>query len=201
MSIINDQPIIACDIDEILFPLYKSLGELEGSPSFGKITGGNDLKDWNSLYDICGGVGVAGEQFRLAGMYDSMKKHGPFEHAAAVLQRLSAAGAKIIIMSDRHPDTRESVVRWLADHSIPYDALYCEHLPNKVTLCKELGATAIVDDKPLTMCMAKAAGMIVTGRVTPYNYSCAQEHSIKLFDSWLHIERYLINQLGLVATV
>ncbi|OPY78248.1 MAG: 5' nucleotidase, deoxy (Pyrimidine), cytosolic type C protein (NT5C) [Syntrophorhabdus sp. PtaU1.Bin153] len=107
----------------------------------------------------------------------------PFDGARTFLASLREKGFYIIIASHRAPETRAVTAKWLEKHDLVYDEL---HLSNdKSIIFKDL--CAVVDDSPIVLDRARAAGVIRVGLRRPWNKGT--DHP--LFESLEEILAYL----------
>lgn len=112
----------------------------------------------------------------------------PFEDSGPFLMALKERGLYIIIASHREHGTLGPTERWLKMHNLPYDEI---HLSNdKSVLFRDL--LAIIDDSPLVLDKARAAGIIRAGLRCPWNTN--SDHP--LFDSLPEILAYLDKEWG-----
>lgn len=49
---------------------------------------------------------------------------GPVEPIISAVQRLKKAGWRVVLVSGRDEESRDVTVKWLAQHAVPFDALY-----------------------------------------------------------------------------
>ena len=115
------------------------------------------------------------------------EKFDPYEESAAFLASLKEAGFYIIVASHRRPEALGPTERWLQRNGLAYDSIHLSY--DKTVLFDE--SWGIVDDSPVTLEKAKAAGIVRTGLVNPWNEG--EDHP--LFQSLPQIFSYLLTQL------
>jgi uncharacterized protein len=91
----------------------------------------------------------------------------PYPDAVETVREWHAAGHWIHVTSHRRPSTYEPTAAWLEAIGMPFDDLYCSF--DKVTRCAELGIHVLVDDSPVNITRAQAAGIVPATIVHPWN--------------------------------
>ncbi len=110
-----------------------------------------------------------------------------YPEASKFLSSLKELGLYIIIASHREKGTLDATTRWLTKHSLPFDEVHLSH--DKSILFPDCWAA--IDDSPVTLEKAAAAGIVRAGLRTPWN-----EHEDQpLFDNLMEVLDYIQNRL------
>jgi hypothetical protein len=72
--------------------------------------------------------------------------------------------------------TRQATERWLDAIGMPYHDLHCSF--DKVPRCVELGIHVLVDDSPVNIANAQAAGIIPATIVHPWNEELVERDGV-----------------------
>jgi beta-phosphoglucomutase-like phosphatase (HAD superfamily) len=91
----------------------------------------------------------------------------PYEGAVETVSEWHAAGHWIHVTSHRAGPTRPATERWLERIGMPYHDLHCSY--DKVSRCVELGIDVLIDDSPVNLERARAAGIVAATIVHPWN--------------------------------
>jgi hypothetical protein len=91
----------------------------------------------------------------------------PYPGAVEVVSRWHAEGHWIHVTSHRAVATRAATERWLERIGMPYHDLHCSY--DKVSRCVELEIDVLVDDSPVNLADASAAGITAATIVHPWN--------------------------------
>ena len=91
----------------------------------------------------------------------------PYPGAVEAVACWHEAGHWIHVTSHRAVATREATERWLRRIGMPYDDLHCSY--DKISRCVELGIDVLVDDSPVNLAAASAAGIVAATIVHPWN--------------------------------
>ncbi len=110
-----------------------------------------------------------------------------YPDARKFLEGLKESGLHIIIASHREQGTMVPTLRWLEGHGLPYDDVHLSH--DKTVLFPEVWA--VVDDSPITLQKAKAAGIVRAGLKNPWN----EGEDAPLFDDLMEILSYIRRNL------
>lgn len=114
-------------------------------------------------------------------MFDTMIKHNvidklsPHSEAKEVLDRAKSLGTEIIIVTARgwHPSGKESTIKWLQNHKIPFDEVITVPIPGcKVDAIKKFGKVSLaVDDNVKHVDAFQKSGIVenVYLYATPWN--------------------------------
>ena len=98
----------------------------------------------------------------------------PYPGAVETVRDWHEAGHFIHVTSHRRAETRDATARWLDAIGLPYDELYCSF--DKLARARELGIDVLIDDSPVNLARARAAGMTAATLRHPWNEDlCAQE--------------------------
>jgi phosphoglycolate phosphatase-like HAD superfamily hydrolase len=91
----------------------------------------------------------------------------PYPDAVETVREWHSAGHWVHVTSHRRPSTHEATARWLEAIGMPFDDLHCSF--DKVTRCAELGIHVLVDDSPVNITRAQAAGIVPATIIHPWN--------------------------------
>jgi uncharacterized protein len=91
----------------------------------------------------------------------------PYPDAVETVREWHAAGHWIHVTSHRRSSTYEATTGWLEAIGMPYDDLHCSF--DKVPRCAELGIHVLVDDSPVNITRAQAAGIVPATIIHPWN--------------------------------
>ena len=98
---------------------------------------------------------------------ENIALRGPYPDAVETVREWHAAGHWIHVTSHRRPSTYEATAGWLEAIGMPFDDLHCSF--DKVPRCVELGIHVLVDDSPVNITRAQAAGIVPATIVHPWN--------------------------------
>lgn len=93
----------------------------------------------------------------------------PFTGAVEALREWRATGAKIHIVSDRHPRTARATRAWLASCGIEADAIVLRSPIDKIAYAQAHRIDLVIDDRPSTLVAAREAGIRTATLIYPYN--------------------------------
>jgi uncharacterized protein len=113
----------------------------------------------------------------------------PYPGAVEAVTRWHEAGHWIHVTSHRAVATRAATERWLERIGMPYDDLHCSF--DKVSRCVELGIDVLVDDSPVNLAAASAAGIVAATIVHPWNERLVAEGAAIGGRDWSELERLL----------
>lgn len=119
------------------------------------------------------------ERYVLAGV--------PYPGAVEAVRRWHEAGDFIHITSHRSPESHGATARWLAQIGLPYHDLHCSY--DKVTRCVELGIDVLIDDSPVNLSRAAAAGITPATLLHPWNREICRRAEIVCAETWTELER------------
>jgi uncharacterized HAD superfamily protein len=103
----------------------------------------------------------------------------PYPGAVETVNGWHDAGHFIHITSHRSTDAHAATEQWLDATGFAYDELYCSY--DKVTRCVELGIDVLIDDSPVNLDRAAAAGITPATLRHPWN---AGREGVVYGDDW-----------------
>jgi beta-phosphoglucomutase-like phosphatase (HAD superfamily) len=107
----------------------------------------------------------------------------PYPGAVETVRGWHDAGHYVHITSHRRAESRGATERWLERIGMPYDDLHCSH--DKVSRARELGIDLLIDDSPVNLSKALAAGMTAATLMHPWNAEiCDEEDDIVCAPDW-----------------
>ena len=113
----------------------------------------------------------------------------PYPGAVETVQAWHEQGHWIHVTSHRRDSTRAATAAWLEDIGLPYDDLHCSF--DKVTRCIELGIDVLVDDSPINIVKARAAGMVPATITHPWNEELARQDGVIGARDWEELRKKL----------
>jgi uncharacterized HAD superfamily protein len=119
----------------------------------------------------------------------------PYPGAVEVVTRWHEAGHWIHITSHRSTVAHEATARWLDDHGIPYDDLYCSF--DKISRCVELEIDLLVDDSPVNIARAVDQGIAVATLRHPWNREACDSGAVVCAEDWFELDGKLRQQIGI----
>jgi uncharacterized protein len=112
----------------------------------------------------------------------------PYPGAVETIRDWHAAGHFIHITSHRSGDAHAATTRWLERIGLPFDELYCSW--DKVSRCREIGIDILIDDSPVNLARAAAAGITPATIEHPWNRElCEREGYVCALDWFALAER------------
>lgn len=106
----------------------------------------------------------------------------PYAGAVETVNAWHAAGHFIHITSHRAASAHEPTAAWLEAIGLTHDELYCSF--DKLTRCRELGIELLVDDSPVNLAGAAAAGIAAATILHPWNEAAIDEHGVIAAPDW-----------------
>ena len=106
----------------------------------------------------------------------------PYPDAVATIQAWHEQGHWIHVTSHRAESSAPATARWLGDVGIPYDDLHCSW--DKVSRCVELGIDVLVDDSPVNLDRARAAGILGATILHPWNREFEGQEGVIVARDW-----------------
>jgi uncharacterized protein len=91
----------------------------------------------------------------------------PYPGAVDVIRQWHEAGHFIHITSHRATDAHPHTAEWLTQIGLPHDELYCSY--DKIARCVELEIDVLIDDSPVNLLNAVAAGITAATLEHPWN--------------------------------
>ena len=130
--------------------------------------------------------GLRPEQLRAAVAETHRDEHilaaVPYPGAVETIRAWHDAGHYIHITSHRRAEASGATERWLRDIGMPYDDLHCSF--DKVSRARELGIDLLIDDSPVNLSKALAAGMTAATLLHPWNEDICDEEDIVCAPDW-----------------
>jgi uncharacterized HAD superfamily protein len=93
------------------------------------------------------------------------------------------------VTSHRAESCGPATAKWLDELGIPYDDLHCSY--DKVTRCVELGIDLLVDDSPVNLERARAAGILGATLLHPWNRELEGQDGIVTARDWRELRELL----------
>jgi hypothetical protein len=118
----------------------------------------------------------------------------PYPGAVVTVNRWAAEGHFIHITSHRRPRAHAATERWLHDIGLRHHDLYCSF--DKIARCVEIGIDVLVDDSPVNIERAVAAGIRPATIVHPWNRDVCEEEAVLCARDWPELARVLAPILG-----
>jgi hypothetical protein len=106
----------------------------------------------------------------------------PYPGAVDVVSGWHRAGHFIHVTSHRTAAAHDATARWLERIGLPYDELYCSW--DKVARCRELGIDVLIDDSPVNLLRAAAAGITPATLAHPWNRRLCEREDVICADDW-----------------
>ncbi len=113
----------------------------------------------------------------------------PYRGAVDVVRRWHDAGHWIHITSHRDGAARDATAQWLDRIGLTYDDQHCSW--DKISRARELGVDVLIDDSPVNLVAALAAGMLAATIAHPWNRDVVEEEDVVAADDWITLERKL----------
>ena len=120
---------------------------------------------------------------------DNIAAAEPYPGAVETVTAWHDEGHWIHVTSHRAESCAPATARWLAQVGIPYDDLYCSY--DKVTRCVELGIDILVDDSPVNLEGARAAGIVGATIIHPWNAELEGDEHVILARDWYDLNERL----------
>ena len=125
---------------------------------------------------------------------DNILAGEPYPGAVETVRGWHERGHWIHITSHRAVTTHEATARWLEEIGLPYDDLRCSY--DKVSRCVELGVDLLVDDSPVNIERARAAGILCATLLHPWNDELARLDGVFAAPDWAGLREELAPILG-----
>jgi hypothetical protein len=164
----NERAVVAWDVDATMWDFHRAFYDacrevhvhLPSEPPAGEVT-------WRW---VCDRIGHENAVAVLPKVHtaDWMVRYGPLPGAVEATHAVRAAGARVVVMTHRPPDTAPDTQRFLDEAGFHWDELRVGQ-DCKVTACGALGASVIVDDMPSTLERAVARGIEALTIAWPHN--------------------------------
>jgi uncharacterized protein len=121
----------------------------------------------------------------------------PYPDAVGTVRAWHDEGHWIHVTSHRRTSTREATADWLESIGMPYDDLHCSF--DKVPRCAELGIHVLVDDSPVNIARARAAGIVPATIVHPWNEELVEQDGVIGARDWKDLRAQLDPVLERIA--
>jgi beta-phosphoglucomutase-like phosphatase (HAD superfamily) len=113
----------------------------------------------------------------------------PYPGAVETVRAWHDQGHWIHVTSHRAASCAPATARWLEQVGIPFDDLHCSF--DKVTRCIELGIDVLVDDSPVNLEHARAAGILGAAIIHPWNAGFEGRDGVILARDWHELRERL----------
>ena len=113
----------------------------------------------------------------------------PYPDAIETVRDWHAQGHWIHVTSHRRVSTYDATAAWLEAIGMPYDDLHCSF--DKVPRCVELGIDVLVDDSPINIAKARAAGIVAATIIHPWNEELVGRDGVIGAADWKELRREL----------
>jgi hypothetical protein len=113
----------------------------------------------------------------------------PYPGAVETIRDWHAAGHFIHITSHRSGDAHAATTRWLERIGLPFDELYCSW--DKVSRCREIGIDILIDDSPVNLARAAAAGITPATIEHPWNRELCEREEYVCAPDWFALAERL----------
>jgi uncharacterized HAD superfamily protein len=118
----------------------------------------------------------------------------PYEGAVEAVNAWHAHGHFIHITSHRATTAHDATAAWLEAIGLAHDELYCSY--DKIARCREIEIDLLIDDSPVNLAGAAAAGIRGATILHPWNESAIAEHGVIAARDWPELARRLKPLLG-----
>ncbi len=106
----------------------------------------------------------------------------PYPGAVEAVRSWHEAGHFVHVTSHRAQSAHDATARWLERIGLPFDELYCSW--DKVPRCVEIEIDVLVDDSPVNLRRAQAAGIVPSTLLHPWNVAFCEEEGIVSGRDW-----------------
>jgi uncharacterized protein len=113
----------------------------------------------------------------------------PYPDAVETVRAWHEQGHWIHVTSHRRTSTRAATTAWLEAIGMPYHDLHCSF--DKVPRCVELGVQVLVDDSPINIAKARAAGIVPATIVHPWNEELVERDGVIGARDWSQLRARL----------
>jgi len=135
------------------------------------------------------------ELFRIVHHPDEINGIEPIEGAVAALQKWTAAGYDVAIVTGRPPTTYEASLEWLARHQIPYQNFTVVDKYGRFETASTIGITlsqlaerqfcwAVEDSLPMANYLAETMSIPVALMDRPWNRTAVEHALIGRYSRW-----------------
>ncbi len=176
---------IALDIDSTLHPYWDLLQRVV-KERYGVDLPYEDQRDWGITVLERDAVIHCVEETHSD---ENIAAGVPYPGAVETVRDWHEQGHWIHVTSHRRESTRPATAAWLDAIGMPYDDLHCSF--DKVTRCVELGIDVLVDDSPVNIAKARAAGMVAATIIHPWNEELVDGDGVIGARDWPELEQRL----------
>jgi uncharacterized protein len=113
----------------------------------------------------------------------------PYPGAVEAVRAWHERGHFIHITSHRRPAAAAATARWLEAIGLPFDDLHCSF--DKVSRCVALGIDVLIDDSPVNLARARAAGLLAATIIHPWNEELAGADDVIAARDWYELKNRL----------
>ena len=113
---------------------------------------------------------------------ENIAKAEPYPDAVETVRAWHDAGHWIHVTSHRSSNCELPTADWLERIGLPFDDLHCSY--DKVSRCIELGIDVLVDDSPVNLERARAAGILGATLAHPWNRALEGRDGIVVAADW-----------------
>jgi hypothetical protein len=156
---------VLLDFDSTVFPLLDAMRACEG----GERISYADMPTYGALVERSGGLERMLELFALVMPFEAMRPYAPFAGCVDWLTRLSAAGARLHLVTDRPDELADDVARYLEAHGVTVASLRCQLGIDKLTIVLDEGIELAIDDHPEFIAKLAATSAQAAALCFPYN--------------------------------
>lgn len=204
MKDIATRPVIAVDIDDVLFPFVDGIAEYHNAVKGTSLTASDFLS--NSLLEVFGGTADETENIIRDFLETNHLRLQPVAGAKEALARLKK-DFTVVLVTARNQIFEPGTTQWLQYHfpdlfehvifaGNPYDG---RSFRSKGVICKELGAQLLIDDQPTNLLSAVEHGvegvLFGTQAWSVLNQSLPSEKITPCAD-WEAVMRYVYDERG-----
>ena len=176
---------IALDIDSTLHPYWDLLQRVV-KERYGVDLPYEDQRDWGITVLERDAVIHCVEETHSD---ENIAAGVPYPDAVETVRDWHAQGHWIHVTSHRRVSTRAATEAWLDAIGMPYDDLHCSF--DKISRCVELEIDVLVDDSPLNIAKARAAGIGAATIVHPWNEDLVDRDGVIGARDWNELRRKL----------
>lgn len=173
--------MVALDLDSTIYPLMDAIARIPGHEGFSM----SEVSHWDYLIDRFGGLEKMLVLLDQAMHRDHSLAVAPYAGVPKALKAIVAEhNARVVVMTDRPLSRVEDTISYADHHALPYSAIFCGRMPDKISVCRAIGAEVIADDRPSTMEAAHEEGLHIFSLAHPYNLATIAQLGIAKMDDW-----------------
>ncbi len=176
---------IALDIDSTLHPYWDLLQRVV-KERYGVDLPYEDQRDWGITVLERDAVIHCVEETHSD---ENIAAGVPYPDAVETVRDWHAQGHWVHVTSHRRASTRAATEAWLDAIGMPYDDLHCSF--DKISRCVELEIDVLVDDSPLNIAKARAAGIGAATIIHPWNEDLVDRDGVIGARDWNELRRKL----------